>query len=77
MRLSRYEGSASNVLRDILLTSSIMIQEINNKRVILQESIKQDEKFVSTIKKDNTLIVKYLKELDDMEEIEKKLFRII
>jgi hypothetical protein len=48
-----------------------MIQEINNKRVILQESIKQDEKIVSTIKKDNTLIVKYLKELGDMEEIEK------
>jgi hypothetical protein len=71
LRLSRYEGSASNVLRDILLTSSSMIQEINNKRVILQESIKQDEKIVSTIKKDNTLIVKYLKELGDMEEIEK------
>ena len=48
-----------------------MIQEINNKGVILQESIKQDEKIVSTIKKDNTLIVKYLKELSDMEEIEK------
>jgi len=71
LRLSRYEGSASNVLRDILLTSSSMIQEINNKRVILQESIKQDDKIVSTIKKDNTLIVKYLKELGDMEEIEK------
>jgi hypothetical protein len=48
-----------------------MIQEINNKRVILQESIKQDENIVNTIKKDNTLIVKYLKELGDMEEIEK------
>ena len=71
LRLSRYEGSASNVLRDILLTSSSMIQEINNKRVILQESIKQDDKIVSTIKKDNTLIVKYLKELSDMEEIKK------
>ena len=73
LRLSRYEGSASNVLRDILINSSSMIQEINNKRVILQESMKQDEKFVSTIKKDNTLIVKYLKELDDMEEIEKNI----
>jgi hypothetical protein len=71
LRLSKYEGSASNVLRDILLTSSSIIQEINNKRVILQESIKQDEKIVSTIKKDNTLIVKYLKELGDMEEIDK------
>ena len=32
LRLSRYEGSASNVLRDILLTSSSMIQEIISKR---------------------------------------------
>jgi hypothetical protein len=48
-----------------------MIQEITGKRVILQESIKQDESIVSTIKKDNTLIFKYLKELGDMEEIEK------
>ena len=72
MRLSRYEGSASNVLRDILMTSNSMIQEITSKRLILQESIKQDEKIVSIIRKDNTLIVKYLKELGDMEEIEKK-----
>ena len=71
MRLSRYEGSASNVWRDILLTSSSKIQEITSKRVILQESIKQDENIVNTIKKDNTLIVKYLKELGDMEEIDK------
>ena len=71
LRLSRYEGSASNVLRDILLTSSSMIQEINNKRVILQESIKQDEKLVNTIVKDMILISEYLKELIDMDEIEK------
>ena len=35
-------------------------------------SLKQDEKIVNTIRKDNTLIVKYLKELGDMEEIETK-----
>ena len=44
LRLSRYEVSASNVLRDTLLTSSSMIQKITSKRVILQESIKQDKK---------------------------------
>jgi len=44
LRLSRYEGSASNVLRDIMMTSNSMIQEIISKRVILQESIRQDEK---------------------------------
>jgi hypothetical protein len=71
MRLSRYEGSASNVLRDIVLTSSTMIQEINNKRLILQESLKQDEKLVNTIVKDMILISEYLKELIDMDEIDK------
>jgi hypothetical protein len=43
LKLSRYEGSSSNILRDILTTSNNMIQDINNKRVILQESIRQDE----------------------------------
>jgi hypothetical protein len=51
-----------------------MIQDINNKRVILQESIRQDERIVSSIKKDNTLIVEYLNELADMEEIEKNIW---
>ena len=51
-----------------------MIQDINNKRVILQESIRQDERIVSSIKKDNTLIVEYLNELADMEEIEKDIW---
>ena len=72
LRLSRYEGSASNVLRDVLITSNNMIHDMNNKRVALQESIRQDERIVSNIKKDNTLIGKYLKELSEMEEVEKK-----
>jgi hypothetical protein len=71
LRLSRYEGSASNVLRDILLTSSSMNQEINNKRLILLESLKQDERLVKTIVDDNKLISEYMKELFNMEEIEK------
>ena len=71
LRLSRYEGSASNVLRDVLITSNNMIHDMNNKRVALQESIRQDERIVSNIKKDNTLIGKYLKELSEMEEVEK------
>jgi hypothetical protein len=48
-----------------------MIQEINNKRLILQESLKQDEKLVNTIVKDMILISEYLKELIDMDEIDK------
>ena len=68
---SRYEGSASNVLRDILLTSSSMIQEITSTRIILLESLKQDKKLVNTLVEDNKLISEYMKELFIMEEIEK------
>ena len=71
LRLSRYEVSASIVLRDVLITSNNMIHDMNNKRVALQESIRQDERIVSNIKRDNTLIGKYLKELSEMEEVEK------
>ena len=71
LRISRYEGSSSNVLRDILSASSSMVQDINNKRVVLQESIRQDEKIVISIKEDNRLILQYLDELSDMVEISK------
>ena len=71
LRLSRYEGSSSNVLRDILSASSSMVQDINNKRVVLQESIRQDEKIVTSSKEDNRLILQYLDELSDMVEISK------
>ena len=73
LRLSRYEGSASNVLRDVLLTSINMIQEINSKRVILQESLRQTDRIVTSIKEDNILILQYLNELSGTEEIEKKI----
>ena len=54
-----------------MLSSNSMILDIKNKRVILQESIRQDERIVSSIKKDNMLIVGYLKELVNMDEINK------
>ena len=71
LRLSRYEGSSNNVLRDIMITSNSMILDINDKRVILQESIRQDKQIVNSIKKDYMLIVGYLKELVNMDEINK------
>ena len=71
LRLSRYEGSSSNVLRDIMITSNSMILDINDKRVKLQESLREDERIVSSIKNDNMLIVGYLKELSNMDEINK------
>jgi hypothetical protein len=53
------------------LTSINMNQEINSKRIILQESLWQDERIVTSIKEDNILILEYLNELSGMEEVEK------
>ena len=71
LRLSRYEGSSNNVLRDIMITSNSMILDINDKRVKLQESLREDERIVNSIKNDNMLIVGYLKELANIDEINK------
>lgn len=70
LRLSRFEGSASNVLRDILLTSDSMLQDINNTRILLQESLREDARIAKSIKEDNKVIGGYLKELKTMEEID-------
>ena len=63
LRLTRFEGTASNVLRDIILTSNSMVIEINSKRVLLQESLKLDGRLTRSIKYDNSLIInEYVKE---------------
>ena len=59
------------LIRDILLTSSSMNQDITSKRIISLESLKQDERLVRTIVDDNKLISEYMKELFNMEEIGK------
>ena len=71
IRLTRFEGSASNVLRDVLITTSNMAEEIKNKRIVLQESLKNDDKLTKSIKNDNLLIIDYFKELGPIPEIEK------
>ena len=70
IRLTKFEGSASNVLRDIILTSNSMVQDINNKRVILQESLKLDDKLIRSIVADNSLIMnEYVEELKNHPEV--------
>ena len=71
IRLTRFEGSASNVLRDVLITTSNMAEEIKNKRIVLQESLKNDDKLKKSMKNDNVLIIDYFKELGPIPEIEK------
>ena len=70
LRLTRFEGTASNVLRDIILTSNSMVQDVNNKRVLLQDSLKLDTRLVRSIKYDNSLIMnEYVKELQNHPEV--------
>jgi len=70
IRLTKFEGSASNVLRDIVITSNSMVQDINNKRVILQESLKLDDKLIRSIVADNSLIMnEYVEELKNHPEV--------
>ena len=57
LRLTKFEGTASNVLRDIIITSNSLVQDINNKRVLLQESLKLDDKLIRSIVADNNLII--------------------
>ena len=70
LRLTKFEGSASNVLRDIIITSNSMVQDINNKRVLLQESLKLDDKLIRSIVADNSLIMnEYVEELKKHPEV--------
>ena len=67
--LTRFEGSASNILRDIQITSSNMVEDIKMKRIVLQESLKNDNRLVESIMKDNKLILEYFEDLLPIPEI--------
>jgi hypothetical protein len=69
--LTRYEGSSANVLRDVIITSNNMVEDINLKRALLQEALKLDDRMVTSITKDNKMIMEYVKDLKDFNEINK------
>jgi len=69
--LTRYEGSSANVLRDVIITSNNMVEDINLKRALLQEALKLDDRMVTSITKDNKMIMEYVKDLKDYNEINK------
>jgi phosphoenolpyruvate carboxylase len=71
IRSTRFEGSASDVLRDVLITTSNMAEEIKNKRIVLQESLKNDDELKESIKNDNAFIIDYFKESSPIPEIKK------
>jgi len=69
IRLTRFEGSASNVLRDALISSSNIAEDIKMRRMILQESLKDDDKLIKSLKNDNELVIDYFNELVSIPEI--------
>ena len=69
--LTRYEGSSANVLRDVIITSNNMVEDINLKRALLQEALKLDDRMVTSITKDNKIIMEYVKDVKEFNEINK------
>ena len=69
--LTRYEGSSANVLRDVIITSNNMVEKINLKRASLQEALKLDDRMVTAITKDNKIIMEYVKDVKEFNEINK------
>jgi fructose-1,6-bisphosphatase len=71
-KLQNYEGSASNVLRDILMTTISMTSNIKNNRVNLNAGISVDSNLVNSIKTDNDVIMnRFIPVLAASDEIER------
>jgi hypothetical protein len=61
-----------------------MAEDIKTKRIVLQESLKNDDRLTKSMKNDNELIIDYFNDLMPIPEIEKsysepfvKIFEII
>ena len=71
-KLQNYEGSASNVLRDILMTTISMTSNIKSNRVNLNAGISVDPKLVKSIKTYNDVIMnRFIPVLVVNDEIER------
>ena len=71
-KLQNYEGSASNVLRDILMTTISMRSNIKNNRVNLNAGISVDSNLVNSIETDNDVIMnRFIPVLAASDEIER------
>jgi len=71
LRLATYEGTASNVLRDLLTVSNNLVGDINTKRLNLQNGFINDESLGKSVVKDFDKIGDYHTELVDTSEIKK------
>ena len=71
-KLSTYEGTASNVLREIMITTGSMTSNISKNRINLNQGISIDSKLVASIQKDNDVIMnRFIPVLIESDEIER------
>ena len=71
VRLATYEGTAMNVLRDLLITSNNIVQDIRMKKLVLQEALTKEESLGVSIIKDHAIINQLNIDLDGSSDVEK------
>ena len=71
VRLATYEGTAMNVLRDLLGASNNIVQDIRMKKLVLQEALIKEERLGESIIKDNAIINQLNIDLENSSEVEK------
>jgi len=71
VRLATYEGTAMNVLRDLLSASNNIVQDIRMKKIVLQEALIKEERLGESIIKDYAIINKLNSDLENSSGVEK------
>ena len=71
VRLATYEGTAMNVLRDLLGASNNIVQDIRMKKLVLQEALLKEERLGESIIKDDAIINQLNIDLENSSEVEK------
>ena len=69
LRLATYEGTAMNVLRDLLITSNNIVQDIRMKRLIIQEALIKEESLGLSIIKDYAIINQLNNDLEGSSDV--------
>jgi len=71
VRLATYEGTAMNVLRDLLIISNNIVQDIRMKKLVLQEALLKEESLGVSIIKDYAIINQLNIDLEGSSDVEK------
>jgi hypothetical protein len=71
IRLATYEGTAMNVLRDLLIISNNIVQDIRMKKLVLQEALIKEESLGVSIITDYAIINQLNIDLEGSSDVEK------